>query len=40
MRDYLERYVYAPKSWIDYLALLGLDDLLDAARRGRSIANE
>ena len=40
MREYLERYVYAPKSWIDYLGLLGLDDLLDAARRGRSIANE
>jgi glutaconate CoA-transferase subunit A len=40
MREYLERYVYGPKSWIDYLALLGLEDLLDAARRGRSIANE
>jgi len=40
MREYLERYVYGPKSWIDYLGLLGLDDLLDAARRGRSIANE
>jgi glutaconate CoA-transferase subunit A len=40
MREYLERYVHGPKSWIDYLALLGLEDLLDAARRGRSIANE
>jgi len=40
MREYLDRYVYGPKSWIDYLGLLGLDDLLDAARRGRSIANE
>ncbi len=40
MSEYLERYVYGPKSWNDYLGLLGLDELLDAARRGRSIANE
>ena len=40
MGEYLERYVYGPKSWIDYLERLGLADLLDAARRGRSIANE
>ena len=40
MGEYLERYIYGPKSWIDYLDLLGLADLLDAARRGRSIANE
>ena len=40
MREYLDRYVYGPKSWIGYLELLGLDDLLDAARHGRSIANE
>ncbi len=40
MSEYLERYVYGPKSWNDYLGLLGLDELLDAAWRGRSIANE
>jgi glutaconate CoA-transferase subunit A len=40
MGEYLERYIHGPKSWIDYLELLGLADLLDAARRGRSIANE
>jgi len=40
MGEYLERYIYGPKSWIDYLELLGLAELLDAARRGRSIANE
>ena len=40
MGEYLERYIYGPKSWTDYLELLGLADLLDAARRGRSIANE
>lgn len=40
MDEYLDRYIYRPKSWIDYLNLLGLDELLDAARRGRSISNE
>jgi glutaconate CoA-transferase subunit A len=39
MQDYLERYVYGPKTWVDYLNLLGLGALLDAARHGRSIAN-
>jgi glutaconate CoA-transferase, subunit A len=36
-RAYLERYFYGPKSWTEYLALLGLDELLDARRRGTSI---
>ena len=40
MREYLDHYVYGPKSWTDYLNLIGLEELLDAARRGRSIANE
>src|SRR6201997_3228638 len=35
-KDYLERYFYAPKSWTEYLGLLGLDELLEASRRGRS----
>jgi glutaconate CoA-transferase subunit A len=39
MKEYLERYVYGPKTWVDYLSLLGLGPLLDAALRGRSIAN-
>ncbi|MGH8660260.1 MAG: CoA transferase subunit A [Burkholderiales bacterium] len=39
MQEYLDRYVYGPASWVDYLALLGLAALLDAARRGRSISN-
>ena len=39
MNEYLERHIYGPKSWTDYLNLLGLDDLLDAARRGRSVSN-
>jgi glutaconate CoA-transferase subunit A len=40
IRAYLDRYVYGPQSWVEYLSLLGLHDLLDAARHGRSIANE
>lgn len=39
MSEYLERHVYGPRSWIEYLNLLGLDKLLAAARGGRSISN-
>jgi len=39
-QDYLERYVYAPKSWTDMLSELGMDDVLDACRRGRSVYND
>ena len=28
MREYLERFVYAPKSWTEFLELIGLDDIL------------
>ena len=38
--DYLERYFHQPESWAAYLELLGLDSLLDASRRGRSIYND
>jgi len=38
--DYLNRYFYAPKSWTEYLGLIGLDEVLDAARRGRSIYDD
>lgn len=40
MREYLARHVYEPKSWTDCLGLLGLDELLAAARRGRSIHDD
>jgi glutaconate CoA-transferase, subunit A len=40
MREYLARHVYEPTSWTDYLGLLGLDELLAAARRGRSIHDD
>jgi glutaconate CoA-transferase, subunit A len=38
--SYLERYFHMPKSWIEYLDLLGLEELLDASRRGRSIYDD
>jgi glutaconate CoA-transferase subunit A len=38
--EYLDRYFYGPKSWTGYLDLLGMEELLDAARRGRSIYDD
>jgi len=38
--EYLDRYFYGPKSWTDYLGLIGMEELLDAARRGRSIYDD
>ena len=38
--DYLERYFHGPKSWNEYLDLLGLAELLDASRRGKSIYDD
>ena len=40
MREYLARHFYEPKSWAEYLDLLGLEELLAAARRGRSIHDD
>jgi len=39
-RAYLERFYYAPKSWTEYLERIGLDQVLDAARRGRSVHDD
>jgi glutaconate CoA-transferase subunit A len=39
MNEYLDRYVYGPTSWTEYLNLLGLEHVLTAARGGRSISN-
>jgi glutaconate CoA-transferase subunit A len=38
--NYLDRYYREPKSWTDYLSRLGMGEMLDAARRGRSIYND
>ena len=37
MQQYLERFVYGPKSWNEFLGLIGIDQLLQAARAGESI---
>jgi glutaconate CoA-transferase subunit A len=39
-KDYLDRYVYGPKSWTEFLSLIGMDEVLDATRRGRSIYDD
>lgn len=39
-REYLERFWYEPRDWPGYLELLGIGNVLDAARRGRSIYND
>ena len=36
VKEYLDRFYYGPKSWTEYLNLVGLEPLLDATRRGRS----
>jgi glutaconate CoA-transferase subunit A len=40
MREYLDRYVYGPKSWTEFLDLIGIEDILEATRQGRSIYND
>jgi glutaconate CoA-transferase subunit A len=37
MQEYLERFVYGPRSWNDFLAMIGMAELLKAARAGESI---
>ena len=37
MQQYLDKFVYDPKSWSDFLALIGMDELLEATRAGNSI---
>ena len=39
-QEYLHRYFYEPKSWTEHLERIGLAELLDAARRGRSIHDD
>ncbi len=37
MQQYLQQFVYGPKSWSEFLALIGMEELLEAARAGASI---
>ncbi len=40
MRKYLDEYVYGPKNWNEFLSMIGMDEILTAARRGRSIYDD
>jgi glutaconate CoA-transferase, subunit A len=37
MKKYLDDYVYGPKDWNDFLSMIGMEEILAASRRGRSI---
>jgi len=37
MREYLDRFVFGPKSWSEFLAGIGVEELIQASRAGRSI---
>jgi glutaconate CoA-transferase subunit A len=39
-KQYLDEFYYAPRNWTDYLSLIGMDAVLDACRRGRSVYND
>jgi len=37
MREYLDRFVYGPGSWTGFLEMIGMEEVLTAARAGQSI---
>jgi len=37
MEQYLKKYVYGPSSWTEFLDLIGIGDVLAAARAGTSL---
>jgi glutaconate CoA-transferase subunit A len=40
VREYLDKYVYAPESWNDYLSMMNFKDVLSASVNGRSVYND
>jgi glutaconate CoA-transferase, subunit A len=40
MAAYLDKHFYGPSSWNDFLSLIGMDEIVEASRRGRSIYND
>jgi len=40
MKKYLDDYVYGPKSWNEFLSMIGVDEIVTASRRGRSIFDD
>jgi glutaconate CoA-transferase, subunit A len=37
MHQYLGKYIYGPKSWNEFLALIGMEEIVRASRKGESI---
>jgi glutaconate CoA-transferase, subunit A len=37
MQGYLDRYVYGPASWVEFLNMIGMDEVLAAMRAGKAI---
>jgi glutaconate CoA-transferase subunit A len=40
MKKYLDDHVYGPNSWNDFLSMIGIDEIVTASRRGRSIFDD
>jgi len=40
IRKYLDKHVYGPESWAEFLSLIGMKELLEATTLGRSIYND
>jgi glutaconate CoA-transferase subunit A len=40
VKNYLDRYVYGPATWNDFLEMLGFKHILDATIRGRGVYND
>jgi hypothetical protein len=40
VQEYLNKYVYAPESWNDYLQLNGFKNILEATLAGRRVYND
>ncbi len=40
MKKYLDGYVYGPESWNGFLSLIGMDEIVSASRKGRSIFDD
>ena len=40
VKEFIQKYIKEPESWAAYLDLLGMENLVDAGIRGRSIYND
>ena len=40
MKKYLDDYVYGPANWNDFLSMIGMEEIVTASRRGRSIFDD